>query len=182
MRQKKTIKVLDDKKNQLNQKIENVQKNEHVIQELGIIKELVSKLENQIKKASEEEKNVQTVKINKKMTKDELYQKERDEIVIELEKKMGLNETNRGVLLYDLEHNETLKKYLKDKIVDIQKFYKCAHWNYFKKLSSDSSKVDEIGLLKSIFKSENYNITNKRIIKEINNVKKLYSVLYFYKQ
>ena len=115
------------------------------------------------------------------MTKSERYRKERENFVSDLETKMGLSESNRGVLLYDLEQNDTLKKYLKDKIVDIQKFYKCGSWNYFIKLNSNSN-VDEIGLLKSIFKSEKYNITNKRIMKEINKEKKLYSVLYFYKQ
>ena len=43
----------------------------------------------------------------------------------------------------ELENNENLKKYLKDKIVDIQKFYKCGSWNYFIKLNSNNL-TDEI--------------------------------------
>jgi hypothetical protein len=38
--------------------------------------------------------------------------------------------------------------------------------------------TDEIWLLKSIFKSEKYSITNKRINRDINGTKKLCSILY----
>ena len=93
---------------------------------------------------------------------------------------MGITETKRGVYIYDLENNEELKKYLKNKIIDIQKFYKCCSWNYFIKFNSNSG-VNEIGLLKSIFKSEHYNLINKRVMKEFDGLKKMYSVLYFYK-
>lgn len=119
------------------------------------------------------------VKTRNKKTKAQTFQNERKLFIDELEKKMGLTETNRGVLLYDLEKNEELIKFLKDKIPDIQKLYKCGSWNYFK--ASKSSKNNEIGLLKSIFKNENYNIINKQISKEIEGIKKLYSILHFYK-
>jgi hypothetical protein len=116
----------------------------------------------------------------KKRTKTEIFQKERQLFLQELENKMGLSDVIRCIPLYELENNENLKKYLKDKIVDIQKFYKCGSWNYFIKLNSNNL-TDEIGLLKSIFKSEKYSITNKRINRNINGTKKLCSILYFHK-
>lgn len=75
---------------------------------------------------------------------------------------MSLTESKREVLLYDLENNNEFKKYLKDKIADIQKFYNYNSWNYFK-----NKDAGNIALLKSIFKDENYNIMNKQVMKEI---------------
>ena len=81
-------------------------------------------------------------------SKADRFIQEREELVKELEKMMGLTEENRGVLLYDLEHNEELKEYLKSKIPEIRKLYKCGCWNYF---IQKEEKRDIIGLLKSIF-------------------------------
>lgn len=124
--------------------------------------------------------NNKIVKTRNKKTKAQTFQNERKIFIDELEKKMGLTETKRGVLLYDLEHNEELMKFLKDNIPEIQKLYKCGSWNYFIKLNSNS-KVSEIGLLKSIFKTEQYSILNKQVLKEIEGIKKMYSELHFIK-
>ena len=111
-------------------------------------------------------------------SKSEIFVEEREELIKELEKKIGLTEEKRMVLLYDLEHNNELKEYLKVKIPKIRKIYKCGCWNYF--IQKEENR-DEIGLLKSIFKNENYNITNKRILCIKGEVKKLYMELYFNK-
>jgi hypothetical protein len=111
-------------------------------------------------------------------SKAERFSGERDELIKELEKKMGLTEENRGVLLYDLEHNTELKEYLKNKIPEIRKLYKCGCWNYF--IQKEENR-DEIGLLKSIFKSEKYELISKRILAERNGEKKQYSGIYFFK-
>jgi hypothetical protein len=84
-------------------------------------------------------------------------------LVKELEKKIGLTEENRGVLLYDLEHNKELKEYLNEKIPLIRKLYKCGSWNYF--IQKEENR-DIIGLLKSVFKSEKYELVSKRILAE----------------
>jgi hypothetical protein len=125
-------------------------------------------------------KKEDVIKYTKKKTKTEKYQKERIDFIDELEKIMGLSESKRDILLCDLENNNELKKYLKNKISDIQKFYKCGSWNYFIKLNSNSE-VSEIALLKSIFKSEKYDLFNKRVLKDINGVKKMYPIYTFYK-
>jgi len=124
--------------------------------------------------------NTKVVRTRNKKTKAQTFQNERTLFIDELEKKMGLTETNRGVLLYELENNEELKKYLRDKIPEIQKLYKCGCWNYFIKLNSNS-KVSELGLLKSIFKNEKYNLLNKKTITEIDGNKKACSMLFFFK-
>ena len=111
-------------------------------------------------------------------SKADRFIQEREELVKELEKMMGLTEENRGVLLYDLEHNEELKEYLKSKIPEIRKLYKCGCWNYF--IQKEENR-DIIGLLKSIFKSEKYELISKRILAEREGEKKQYSGIYFFK-
>ena len=111
-------------------------------------------------------------------SKAERFSEEREELIKELESKMGLTEEIRGVLLYDLEHNNELKEYLKNKIPEIRKLYKCGCWNYF--IQKEENR-DEIGLLKSIFKSEKYELISKRILAEREGEKKQYSGIYFFK-
>lgn len=117
-------------------------------------------------------------KTRNRPSKAQRYTEEREELIKELEKMMGLTEEVRGVLLYDLEHNEELKEYLKNKIPEIRKLYKCGSWNYF--IQKEENR-DEIGLLKSIFKSEKYELISKRILEERNGEKKQYSGIYFFK-
>lgn len=117
-------------------------------------------------------------KTRNKPTKAHTYKEERTKIILELEKLMGLNETNRGVLLYDLEHNEQLKKYLKQIVPDIKKYYKCGNWGFFSKTIVQGM-GNEIGLLKAIFKNEKYTITSKRKTIFPNNEKKLTIILFF---
>jgi hypothetical protein len=111
-------------------------------------------------------------------SKAERFSEEREELIKELEKIMGLTEEVRGVLLYDLEHNEELKLYLKDKIPEIRKLYKCGCWNYF--IQKEENR-DIIGLLKSIFKSEKYELVSKMKYTERDGEKKKYSHIYFFK-
>lgn len=124
------------------------------------------------------ENNKRVKRTRNRPSKAERFSEEREELIKELEKMMGLTEEVRGVLLYDLEHNEELKEYLKNKIPEIRKLYKCGCWNYF---IQKEEKRDIVGLLKSIFKSEKYELVSKRILAVRENKKKQYSGVYFFK-
>ncbi len=110
--------------------------------------------------------------------KSERFEKEREELIKNLETKMGLSEEIRGLILNDLEQNNELKTYLKSIIPEIRKLYKCGCWNYF--IQKEENR-DEIGLLKSIFKSEKYKLISKRKFIEKDGLKKQYSCIFFYK-
>lgn len=125
--------------------------------------------------------DTKSVKKRNKRTKAQTFEKERKILVEELEKKVGLTENNRGITLYELEKNEELKEYLKNKIPEIQKIYRCGCWNYFTKLNTDL-KVSEISLLKSIFKNENYILLNKKANIEIEGNKQPCTKLFFIKK
>ena len=92
-------------------------------------------------------REIEEKKGKKIKTKEEKYKNKREELVRELEEKMGLDEENRGKFSYELESNEELKKYLLEKLPEIKKMYRCSQWMYFKNKEEDR---DEIGLLKSI--------------------------------
>jgi len=106
------------------------------------------------------------------------FSEERKKLIKELERMMGLTEEVRGVLLYDLNRNEELKEYLKNKIPEIRKLYKCGCWNYF---IQKEEKRDIVGLLKSIFKSEKYELVSKMKYAERGGERKKYSHIYFLK-
>jgi hypothetical protein len=121
-------------------------------------------------------------KTRNRPSKAERFVEEREVLIKELEKMMGLTKEVRGVLLYDLEHNEELKSYLKNKIPEIRKLYKCGTWNYFvKQHTEEGEELSEICLLKSIFKSEKYELISKMKYAEKNGEKKKYSNIYFFK-
>jgi hypothetical protein len=122
-----------------------------------------------------------TLKVKKtrnKPTKEQRFKEPRTKIILELEKLMGLTETNRSALLPDLENNEKLKEYLTNLVPDIQKYYKCGNWGYFSK-SEKQGMGNLTGLLKAIFKNEKYTITSRRKTIIINDKKKLSINLYF---
>jgi hypothetical protein len=126
----------------------------------------------------DDENIIKEKKTRNRPSKLERYESERKILITELEERMGLTDDIRGVLLYDLEHNEELKTYLKEKVSEIKKMFKCGSWNYFIQNEEDRS---EIGLLKSIFKNEKYNLSNKRRLTERDGIKKIYIEICFNK-
>lgn len=123
------------------------------------------------------ENNLSGVKRRRnRLNKSEKYQNERSIFIHELESKIGLTEQIRGILIYDLEKNEELKRYLEENIELIKRIFKHSNWNYFR-----NEDADVIALLKSIFKSENYSLTSKRKLLILNNVKKQYNYIFFIK-
>ena len=91
-----------------------------------------------------------------------------------------LQERNKKIMLYDLEENEEIKKYLKENIGLIRKIFKTCTWGYF---SNDlkKGKDNEISLLRTIYKNEGWEISSKRKICNRNNEKKLLVELHFNK-
>ncbi len=117
----------------------------------------------------------------KRSTKKELYQKERDEIIKELNEIIGINENNNGIFLYELEKNEKIKHYIKNNMEKIRKFHKTGTWGYF---SNDllKGKGNEIGLIRTLYIDNDYDILSKLKMNNFDNIKKQYTQLIFYKK
>ena len=115
----------------------------------------------------------------KRSTKKEFYKMEREEIIKEMNEIIGINENNQ-IFLYELERNEKIKDYLKKNMNKIRKYHKTGTWGYF---SNDLSKGkdNEIGLLRTLYLDNDYNILSKLKINNFDNVKKQYTLLIFLK-
>lgn len=113
-------------------------------------------------------------------TKKELYEKEREEIIKELENKIGLTKEKRTIMLYELENNKEIQNRMKELSETIKKIYRSSNWGYY---STDEKKGmgNEITLLRSVFKNSGYNIESKRKTTTINKEKKIQIQLGFYK-
>ncbi len=125
------------------------------------------------------ENNKREKRTRNRPSKAERFGEEREELLKELNKIIGL-ENNNKIILYDLEHNEELKKYLQKNIPLIKKIFKTCTWGYF---SNDAKKGmgNEIGLLRAIYKNEGWEISSKRKICQRENEKKLLVELHFNK-
>jgi hypothetical protein len=113
-------------------------------------------------------------------SKAERYTEEREELIKDLNNLTGINEKNH-MILYELNNNEKLKEKIRELVPLIKKYYRTCSWGYF---SNDEKKVkgNEIGLLKTIYKNEGYNILTKRKLCEYDGKKKLQTELYFIKE
>jgi hypothetical protein len=125
------------------------------------------------------ERVVKMKRTRKRPSKLERFQKEHEQLCMELEELMGLNEEVRGVLLYDLEKNERLKEHLIKNLDLIKRTYRFGNWNYFIKPEEER---DPIGLLKSIFKTDGYELITRLKYTERDGIKKKYSQIFWIKK
>jgi hypothetical protein len=88
----------------------------------------------------------------------DIYINERLEVVSKLNNILGLNDNNDNFILYELENNEDKQKQIYDLESDIKNSFKYAKWSYF---NGKKSQKGYLSILKSIYKSMNYNIFSK---------------------
>ena len=120
---------------------------------------------------------------NKKNRKNKklLYEKERDEIINNLNTFTNLNDKNNSIFDIELYNNKDLIDYLRNNSSNIKKYYRCSTWGYFVS-ENNNQKGDEITLLKAIYKDHGYDIFRKDTTHEFFGVKKRYTKLYFTKK
>lgn len=120
-------------------------------------------------------------RMKKRSTKKELYKKEREEIINELSEIIGLDEKNNSVFLYELERNEKINEYIQINLKRIRQYHKTGTWGYF---SNDISKGmgNNIGLIRTLYTDNDYNILSKLKINNFDNIKKQYTLLLFCKK
>jgi len=117
------------------------------------------------------------IKRRNKLSKEQRYVKERQELIDKLNMIIGIDEKQNSVFLYDLE-KETIKEKVREEIPEIQKYFKCGTWNYFK----NTVNRNEIGLLKSVYNNSGYIITSKKKLITLDNKRKQCTELYFFKK
>jgi hypothetical protein len=120
--------------------------------------------------------NIKVKRTRNRPCKSDRFKEEREQLLMKLEELISLDEEVRGVLLYDLERNEKLKEYLMDNLDLIKRLYKYGSWNYF---IMPEERRNPIGLLRSIFKTEFYEIITRLKYTERNGIKKKYTQIFF---
>ncbi len=117
----------------------------------------------------------------KRQTKREKYKTEREEIISEMNKIIGINGEKKNIYLYELEHNEKIKEYIEKNIKNIKRYHKVGSWGYF---SNEKSKGRDniIGLIRTLYMDNDYEIVSKLKINTFEGVKKQYTMLMFYKK
>jgi hypothetical protein len=119
--------------------------------------------------------NKKKIRRNKK----ELYSVERQEFISKLNDILKLELNNYAIIYNDLIENEELKKFLIDNIELIKKYWAHAHWGYFTGHFHNCIKSDEISLMKSIYKDENYKFASKVRMITRAGVKKKHTEIHF---
>ena len=117
----------------------------------------------------------------KRSTKKELYKREREEIIEEINKIIGINDDKNEIYLYELERNDEIKEYLKNNLKRIRQYHKTVTWGYFSN-EKIKGKDNEIGLLRTLYIDNDYDILSKLKINNFEKIKKQYTLLIFYKK
>ena len=120
--------------------------------------------------------NISSDKKKSRRNKKIYYNNERNEILNNLIDFINKSKDGEYIFLVDLYNNECLKKFIRDNIDNIKKYYRCSSWGYFV-AENNNQQGDEITLLKSILKDHGYEIYRKDITAEKNNVKKRYTTI-----
>jgi hypothetical protein len=137
-------------------------------------------LDKEDSKSNEEEPNSQTKikKTRNRLTKKEQYQVERNELITQLNNIIGISDKKNYVYLYDLEHDEDIKKKISNLENNISKYHKCGLWGYY---SNDikKGKGNPITLLRAVYKDNDILITTKNKVINRDN-KKVNSTVYYF--
>ena len=123
--------------------------------------------------ASNNIKSDKDIKIKKKFNgrpkREDIYKKEREEILNKLNKILGVTEDNNKFFLWDIDNNEEIQKSILELKTDVEKYFRCSGWNFFSKSLHDDRKY--ISLMKSLYKEFKYELYTKTILITRNNIK-----------
>lgn len=120
-------------------------------------------------------------KCKKRSTKKEIYEKEREEFMKELNKILGIDEKNNYVYKCEIETNEEFEKYIKNNIEKIRRMWKTGLWGYFSnKKEKGSGKI--LGLYRSLLNNSGYMMFSKQKTKILNDEKDVKTLYYIEKK
>jgi len=113
----------------------------------------------------------------KRSTKKELYRQEREEIIKELNNLLNINENKNYVYLYDIEKDKNIKNKINKMSEEVKKYFKVGNWNYYI-MKNNGNKPLEIGLIRALYRDEDWLMTTKE--KQIErNGEKVRSIIYY---
>ena len=116
----------------------------------------------------------------KRRSKKQLYEKEREEFIKELNNIIGINKDNNNVFKHDIEKNVDFENFIKENIEKIRKMWKTGLWGYF---SNDTEKGSGniLGLYRTLLNDSDYMIFSKQKIINIEGKKERKTCYYIEK-
>ncbi len=130
---------------------------------------------NIINETNDNEDNSEDIKVKRtrnRLTKKQQFVKEREQIIAQLNNILGINEKSNTFYLYDVLNSQEIKDKLKELSEEVKKYFKCGSWHYFI-ASNNNEDVQDIALIRCIYKDEGYVLTTKvkNIIRNNNKVR-----------
>ncbi len=117
-------------------------------------------------------KEVKIKRTRNRLTKKQQFVKEREQIILQLNNILGINEKSNTFYLYDVINSQQIKDRLKELSEEVKKYFKCGSWHYFI-ASNNNEDVQDMALIRCIYKDEGYVLTTKvkNIIRNNNKVR-----------
>ena len=140
-----------------------------------------SQVSNNTLTSNSETSNENNKRCKKRSTKKELYVEEREVFIKELNKIIGINETNNYVYKCEIETNEEFEKYIKDNMLKIRKMWKTGLWGYFSNKKEKGS-GNILGLYRSLLNNSGYIMFSKQKTKTLNDEKDIKTLYYIEKK
>jgi hypothetical protein len=100
-------------------------------------------------------------KISGRPKKNDIYIRERNDIIAKLNDILEINNDKNYFILYDLNNNIYKQQQILALKDDIKKYFICSKWAFFNSSTHDKIKKDYLSLIRSVYKYMNYQITYK---------------------
>ena len=128
---------------------------------------------------SSDDNNKQKIKkIFGRPKKNDIFIKERDEIITKLNDILEITNEKNWFILYDLNNDIEKQNKILSLKDDIKKYFICSKWAFFNSSTHNKIKKDYLSLIRSVYKYMNYQITYKT--KKINNDTEIISTCIYY--
>jgi hypothetical protein len=101
--------------------------------------------------------------------REEVFKKERNEVLNKLNKILGITEDNDKFYLWDVDNNTDIQKGILDLKTDVEKYFRCSGWSFYSKKVGEDRKY--MSLMRSIYKDFKYELFAKTMIITRNNNK-----------
>ena len=111
---------------------------------------------------------------HKKLTKQQLYPKERLELLDRLNQILGINASNNIIYTHQVNTNQDIQKQILELETDVKKYFKCSRWAFFSQAFNPP--VRYMSLIKSVYKDMGYKListektTNTAGVKAVNHI------------
>ena len=115
-----------------------------------------------------------------KATKEMRYKDNRDNIILQLNKLIGITLESNEFYMYELQNNKDLIKYLLELIPEIKIYYKYSTWGFFSEHNLNNK--NPLSLLRALYNNSGYKVYISKRVNIYEGIKKQYRYYKFIKK